>query len=70
MKKPKSSPTRDEHFDRKGIAMSRDKEKAEDKRDHGQMPEKIPDTPENVMRAIVTTPPKAEDDWRYLRKDR
>ena len=30
------------------------------------MPEPIPDTPENIMRAIVSTPPKAEDEWRYL----
>ena len=30
------------------------------------MPELIPDTPENVMRAIVNTPPKKE--WRYLKQ--
>ena len=29
------------------------------------MPAPIPDTPENVMRAIVNTPPKKE--WRYLK---
>ena len=33
------------------------------------MPASIPDTPENVARALVTTPPKNEDDWDYL-KDR
>ncbi len=26
----------------------------------------IPDTPENIMRAIVNTPPKTDDEWRYL----
>ena len=30
------------------------------------MPDPIPDTPENIMRAIVNTPPKADDEWRYL----
>ncbi len=30
------------------------------------MPEPIDDTPDNIMRAIVNTPPKAEDEWRYL----
>ena len=29
------------------------------------MPEPIPDTPENIAHAIVTTPPKAPDEWRY-----
>ena len=33
------------------------------------MPAPIPDTPENVARALVTTPPKGEADWGYL-KDR
>ena len=32
------------------------------------MPEPIPDTPENVMQAIVNTPPKKNDEWEYLRK--
>ena len=33
------------------------------------MPEMIPDTPENVARALVTTPPKDEGDWDYLKDD-
>ena len=33
------------------------------------MPEPIPDTPENIARALLTTPPKSEKDWDYL-KDR
>ena len=33
------------------------------------MPTPIPDTPENVARALLTTPPKDEEDWDYL-KDR
>lgn len=33
----------------------------------GQMPEMIPDTPENVMKALVSAPPRAEDDWDYLK---
>ena len=31
------------------------------------LPEPIPDTPENVTRALVTTPPKDEGDWDYLK---
>ena len=30
------------------------------------MPEPIPDKPENIARALVTSPPKAKDEWRYL----
>ena len=33
-----------------------------------QMPEPIPDTPENVARAIMQRPPKK--DWDYLKKDK
>ena len=33
------------------------------------LPEPIPDTPENVARALVNTPPKDDGDWDYL-KDR
>ncbi len=33
------------------------------------MPEPIPDTPENVAGALLSTPPKGEDGWDYL-KDR
>ena len=32
------------------------------------MPEPIPDTPENIMRAIVNTPPKKREDWSYLKE--
>ena len=31
------------------------------------MPEPIPDTPENIARALLTTPPKKEDEWDYLK---
>ena len=34
------------------------------------LPEPIPDTPENVARALLTTPPKAEHEWKYLRKSK
>ena len=33
------------------------------------MPEPIPDTPENIMRAVLDTPPKTRDKWRYLADD-
>jgi len=33
------------------------------------MPDPIPDTPENIMRAVLNTPPKRDDEWRYLQDD-
>ena len=30
------------------------------------MPPPIPDSPENVALALLTTPPKANTDWDYL----
>jgi len=33
------------------------------------MPEPIPDTPENITRAFVNTPPKKEGDWDYLKEE-
>ena len=30
------------------------------------MPDLIPDTSENIMCAVLITPPKAEGGWRYL----
>ena len=32
------------------------------------LPQPIPDTPENIMRAILSTPTKKKTDWNYLRK--
>lgn len=31
------------------------------------MPERIPDTPENVARAIMNTPPRKRDDWEFMK---
>ena len=33
------------------------------------LPEPIPDTPENVMRAILDMGPVKAGDWDYLKKD-
>lgn len=32
------------------------------------LPDRIPDTPENIMRVLVSTPPKKRREWRYLKK--
>lgn len=45
----------------------------QEKRERGRpveypLPPSIPDTPENVMRAIVMTPPKRADEWNYIRE--
>ena len=29
------------------------------------MPEPIPDTPDNIARALLTSPPREPDEWRY-----
>ena len=34
------------------------------------MPALIPDTPENVAFALVSTPPKGEDEWGYLKENK
>ena len=33
-----------------------------------EMPELIPDTPENIARAVLTSPPEPEGGWAYLKK--
>ena len=33
------------------------------------MPERIPDTPDNVARAVLNTPPKSKGAWDYLKKE-
>ena len=32
------------------------------------MPDPIPDTPENVARALLTSPPRRPDDWEYKKQ--
>ena len=34
------------------------------------MPEPIPDTPENIMRALVSVPPKKNEDWKYPKQEK
>ena len=31
------------------------------------MPDPIPDTAENIAKAILTTPPKKSDEWEYMK---
>ena len=31
------------------------------------MPEPIPDTAENIAKAILTTPPKKVHEWKYIK---
>ena len=48
---------------RYGAAMTDRKQKQPTK---SALPDPIPDTPENIMKAILNTPPKDPDEWRYL----
>ena len=34
------------------------------------MPEPIPDTPENVLRAVLAMPEMKADDWEYMKRKR
>jgi hypothetical protein len=33
-----------------------------------EMPEPIPDSPENVARAVLNTPPRKRDDWEFVKR--
>ena len=33
-----------------------------------EWPDPIPDTPENIARVLMNTPPKKPNDWRYPKK--
>ena len=33
-----------------------------------EWPEQIPDTPENIARAILNTPPKKKNEWDYMKR--
>ena len=33
-----------------------------------EWPEQIPDTPENIAKAILNTPPKKDDEWEYMNR--
>ncbi len=48
--------------------MSNDKRKRAPKRPL-VLPEPIPDSVENVIGALVGTPPKRRKDWRYLKRE-
>lgn len=32
------------------------------------MPEPIPDTPENIAKAVLFTPPKKRSEWRFVQE--
>ena len=32
------------------------------------MPDKIPDTPKNIIKAVLNTPPKKANEWRYNKR--
>ena len=34
------------------------------------MPERIPDTPENIARALFATPPKKPHEWEYVKRQK
>ena len=51
--------------------MTTSKRKPERKRGRPKtlhMPAPIPDTPENVARALLNTPRKRENEWEYLNR--
>ncbi|MCY4474679.1 MAG: hypothetical protein OXC83_04510 [Chloroflexi bacterium] len=49
--------------------MAEPKRKRQPKRPY-TLPEPIPDTFANVTQALVSTPPKDQSEWRYLKRKR
>lgn len=33
-----------------------------------QLPDQIPDSPENIARALLATPPKKRKEWRHIQE--
>lgn len=50
-----------------GFKVSEEKKKRQGRPVKNEMPPPIPDTPENIARAIMQGPPKKE--WDYLKKN-
>ena len=53
--------------------MTDSKKKQQESKSRGRppdypMPEPIPDTPENIMKAILATPPRKREDWKFVQK--
>ena len=48
--------------------MSKRKRKRKPPKVETRMPERIPDSPETIMRALVDSPPKKVRDWEYLKE--
>ena len=46
--------------------MSKTKKGKRAKPQKREMPERIPDSPESIMRALAETPPRKATDWEYL----
>lgn len=47
-----------------------EKPKKSTDRPSNPLPDRIPDTPENIMRALVSAPPKKRWEWGSLKKSR
>jgi len=46
-----------------------DEKKRKRGRPRRPMPERIDDAPENVAKALLETPPKRKQDWKYLKAE-
>ena len=55
------------HYRRKGKHHDTEPERGRGRPVEKELPDLIPDTTENIMRAVLTTPPKREDEWCYLK---
>lgn len=48
--------------------MTDAKRRQRPKRRPRPMPPPIPDTPENVAKAVLNTPPRKPDEWEYMKR--
>ena len=55
---------------KKRIGRNTRSKKARGRPPVNEWPEQIPDTPENVAWAILTTPPKKDDEWEYMKRQK
>ena len=48
--------------------MTEPKKKARGRPVEHKLPDPIPDTPENIMKAFLKTPPKKREEWKFVQE--
>ena len=48
--------------------MSNDEHRPRGRPVEHPLPEPIPDTPENILKALLATPPRKRKDWKHVKE--